>query len=424
MSTRAAPRRPTGPLSRRVVAVVIGGLICQLGLGYGYAYAHVLVDITEELGWTRSTFASSRLPLMGMMALASPLVGLAVGRAGARPILATAAVLLFLGTTILSAIQEVWHFWLAAAIQGLVAVGLGDVVVGAVISQWVDRGRGLALGIVYAGSNIAGSLLSFALPRMAENVGWREALFVSGAIGAAAILPFALWVLREPRPGERAVPAPAANEPSATGGGSVALNVVAALATRSFWILCFALASFFFVFVGVLDHLVAALRDQGLDRTHAGDLFALITLSSVFAKVGFGALADRIAHRSAMWLQSALFAASTSLLFLVPGASITPWILIVFGVATAARDVIYPLIIDYCFGRDHLAEIYGAVMGLLWVGALGTLFAGQVFDRTGSYEIAFHTFGATATAGFVATLFLRDERAISRPSRSAPEDRS
>ena len=240
---------PLGELRGRVLAIVLGGLICQFGLGYGYGYAHVLRDITGELGWTRATFASSRMPLMAMMALTSPLVGFALLRIGARPILVASVALLFLGNWALSEIEQLWHFWVASAMQGLVAVGVGDVVVGAIVSQWVVRGRGLALGIVYAGSNVAGTLLSLVLPWLSQSIGWRDAIFITGAVGAAAMLPFALWILREPRPGEVAaveLEVTTVDEPDRESD----LDVWQAMRTRSFWILCFALASFFFCFVG------------------------------------------------------------------------------------------------------------------------------------------------------------------------------
>lgn len=411
---------PLAALRGRVLAVVVGGLICQLGLGFGYAHAHVLRDITSELGWTRTAFSSSRLPLMAIMSLASPLVGFAVVRIGARPILLASVALLFLASWLLSEIQQVWHFWVSASLQGLVAVGVGDVVVGSVITRWVVRGRGLALGIVYAGANVAGTLLSFALPRLAESIGWRDAVFTSGVVAACVMLPFAAWVLREPRPGE--VPAESDDAEAPTGEGD--LDVWQAMRTRSFWILCFALAAFFFVFVGVLDHLVPSLQDDGIERIRASELFALITGSAIVAKIAFGALADRMDHRHAMWLQSGVLAASTALLFALPLPVLTPLVLIAFGVSTAARDVIYPLIIDYCFGRRYLAEIYGSIMGLLWAGGAGTLYAAFVFDRSGSYEFVFHTFGGIAIAAFLAVLFLRDERAIKAPERNAPSARS
>jgi len=404
----------------RVFAVVTGGLICQLGLGFGYAHAHVLRDITTDLGWTRTAFSSSRLPLMAMMSVVSPLVGFAVARLGARPILLASVLLLFLASWLLSEIQEVWHFWVATSLQGLVAVGVGDVVVGAVITRWVVRGRGLALGIVYAGANVAGTVLAFALPRMAESIGWRAALFTSGSLAACIMLPFAAWVLREPRPGE----VEAESEDAETERDERDMDVWQAMRTRSFWILCFALAAFFFVFIGVLDHLVASLQDGGIERIRASELFALITGSAIVAKVGFGALADRIDHRHAMWLQSGVLAGSTALLFALPLPVLTPLVLVAFGVSTAARDVIYPLIINYCFGRRHLAEIYGSIMGLLWAGGAGTLYAAFVFDHLGSYELVFHTFGGLATVSFIAVLFLRDERTIKAPERNAPAARS
>ena len=56
----------------------------------------------------------------------------------------------------------------------------------------------------------------------------------------------------------------------------------------------------------------------------------------------------------------------------------------------------------------------GAVMGLLFTGAAGTLYAGWLFDTQGHYEFVFQSFGAVAAVAFVATWFLRDERAGGR----------
>lgn len=407
---------PFAELRGRVLWIVVGGLICQFGLGYGYVYGHVQTDITEELGWARATFSSARIPLMVMMSIASPLVGFAFLRFGVRPILVISVVLLFSATTVLSSIQELWHFWAAAGLQGLAAVGVGDVVVGAVVTQWVVRGRGLALGIVYSGANLAGTLLSLGVPRLSAVLGWREALFIAGLVGAAVMLPFAAWILRAPRPGERSAEHEDAELLEQTSEDD--LDVWQAMRTRSFWILCFALSSFFFIFVGAIDHLVPAMRDRGLDGTSAGDLFALVTGSAIVSKIGFGVFTDWLGdHRRSMWIQSGVFAASSALLYSVPTSWMTPIVLIAFGLSTAARDVIYPLIIDYCFGPRYLAQIYGAIMGMLWSGAVGTLFAGAIFDRLGSYDLAFHTSGALAIAAFFAVLFLRNERPSALPTR-------
>ena len=81
-----------------------------------------------------------------------------------------------------------------------------------------------------------------------------------------------------------------------------------------------------------------------------------------------------------------------------------------YGFATAARDVVYPLIINRCFGERYMAEIYGALMLALPGGSIGAIFAAQAFDRLGNYDVAFGMF-AVLNVGVVALLFLvRDER--------------
>ena len=62
-----------------------------------------------------------------------------------------------------------------------------------------------------------------------------------------------------------------------------------------------------------------------------------------------------------------------------------------------------------------MAEIYGLLMlGLLPGGALGPLFAGAVYDRFGSYDVAFQTFAALNLLSFLALFLVRDERARRR----------
>src|SRR5262249_47661098 len=86
-----------------------------------------------------------------------------------------------------------------------------------------------------------------------------------------------------------------------------------------------------------------------------------------------------------------------------------------WGIATAARDVVTPLMIVECFGLRHLAPIYGAVMlALLPGGGLGPLFAATVHDQTGSYTPAFAVFAALNAVALASLLLLRSER--SRPA--------
>ena len=87
------------------------------------------------------------------------------------------------------------------------------------------------------------------------------------------------------------------------------------------------------------------------------------------------------------------------------------WAFVVcYGFATAARDVVYPLIINRCFGERYMAEIYGALMLALPGGSLGAIFAARIFDELGSYDVAFTSFAALNVAVVCSLALVRDER--------------
>ena len=120
----------------------------------------VLPHMIGEFGWTRAEFSGARLPQLMATSITSPLIGWLVFRFGARGVLSGAAVILGLAFSGLSRIQTLPQYYLLIVLLGLAVTGLGDITVGTAVSQWVKRGRGLALGLVYTGSNWGGWLLT------------------------------------------------------------------------------------------------------------------------------------------------------------------------------------------------------------------------------------------------------------------------
>jgi hypothetical protein len=83
---------------------------------------------------------------------------------------------------------------------------------------------------------------------------------------------------------------------------------------------------------------------------------------------------------------------------------------LLFGFSYAARDIVTPLIIVHCFGARNLARIYGLLMLTILPGSAGGIFAGWVYDATGSYAPAFTALAATSAATFALLFLVRDER--------------
>jgi MFS family permease len=345
-----------------------------------------------------------------VMAAASPLLGILTVRFGARPILIASSALLGVAFAGVSGITSLWQLYALIMLQGLVVTGLGDISVGQVVARWTTQSRGLALGIVYTGSNLGGALMTRLAAWLADHESWRAAFAILGLGGVAVMLPCALWLVRDRAPRALEGPAPAPSGPAAPAEHE--LDLRAAMRTRSFWILAGSLATFFFYFVGLLEHLVLFLTDEGMPREEATAWFSNAILLGMASKVGFGWIADRIPHRAAMLLDYGLLTLSSLLLLALPDPALVIPFILTYGIATAARDVVTPLMIVECFGVRHLAAIYGAIMLALFPGGgLGPLFAATVHDRTGSYDFAFAVFAGLNLMAFASLFLLRREGA-------------
>jgi cyanate permease len=220
------------------------------------------------------------------------------------------------------------------------------------------------------------------------------------------LLPFALFAVRSPRPGE-VEPAP---EDEAVRPEAPSLPLAAALRTRSFWILAFALFAFYFYYLGVIQHLIVFLRDGGMSRSEAAGWFGLAVAMGIPGKLGMGLLADRIPIKTTLLATFGLVTLASFLLLRVDAPGFLVVFLVVHGFAVAAENVLLPLIVAECFGVLHMASIYGALMvALLPGGALGPVFAGWVYDTRDSYELAFVTFAVVNVTSLVALAFVRRE---------------
>ena len=412
MSAPAAARtlgdelRSIPPEARRVL---LGCFVAQMGLGCGYIFGPTLKFIVAEFEWSRAAFSAGGAPLLLAMALASPLVGDLTERIGTRRVVALSALLLGSSLWSFSRMESLFTFYVTCALFGVALTGLGDIPIGALASRWVERGRGLVLGFVYVGSNAGGALVPIAAVALASVWSWRAALVVIGVVAVATILPVAFLTLREPGDGAGAQPE-SNGQPDPLPLEDDSLDLAQALRTRTFWVLAFTLFTFYFYYLAVNQHLVPFLSDLGYSDAGAAAGFSGAVAVGIFAKLGIGVIADRVHSRTALIANFALLTLASWILLAVGTAGALPVFLVAHGFATAAENVLLPLIVAHCFGVQNLARIYGALMVALAPGGiLGPIFAGAVFDRTGEYTIAFVAFGALNLVGLAGLLLVRRE---------------
>lgn len=421
--TRAPWRAQFSELKGRAFWVLLGCLLCQMGLGITYVSRPLAPFVIDDLGLTRTAFSSASIPQLVMQSLASPLVGWLAVRLGASRVLAFGAMLFTAVFVYFAQIQNLMGLYVSIAGVGLAAASMGDVAVGHALAGWTQRSRGFALGIAYAGSNLGGLLLTRLFMSVTGESDWRRGLMAIAGFSCFVLLPAALFLVRDARPEQGAETSAArsrvegASPPSKLPGPSPedaseenALDLQAALRTRSFWILAAALFVFFFYFQGILDHLVLFLVDSGMTRADAAATFSQAVGLGVVSKVIGGLLADRVSEARGIQIDFGLLAISSAVLLAMPDPRLLSVFVWTYGFAYPARDVVYPLVLGRCFGTRYLGEIYGAMMIALLAGSMGSIFAASVFDRLGHYQMAFMTFAGLNTLAFFALFFIRDER--------------
>ena len=412
------PRDLRGPAAR----VTFACMAAQMAMGAVYLRGPLAPDMLAEFGWSRGDFMFAATPQTAVTALCSPVAGFLTQRYGARPVVTFGVLWLALLFWGFSEMRTLWHFFGLSIGVGVLVASVGDVAVGAVVSKWVARGRGIALGIVYSGSNLGGFLAAtFGAGVLAERLGWRHAYLFYGLGLAAVLLPVVSTSVREPPAGYRPPSFSREGSTQAEDSPDFGIPLREALRTRSFWLLWFALFLFYVYFISVTAHLPLYLTDLGLSRPAVASHYGLMVGVGVAAKLGFGLVADRFPPKAAALGCFAVVAAAG---FTLPALGAAPGLVLPFvlghGIATMAQNVVYPLIVAHCFGTRYMAEIYGVIMLALFPGGVaGPVFAGYVHDWTDSYQEVFwlYALGTLAALGLLAAV--RREAAPGTPSERA-----
>ena len=163
--------------------------------------------------------------------------------------------------------------------------------------------------------------------------------------------------------------------------------------TQPFWLL---MAAYFFGNVcsqTLHVHQVAYLVDQGVAAIVAASVVGVVGFASIVGKTGGGWLSDRVEREIVYVAGIAILVASTFVL-LGLGAAPTRWgaygYAVLLGVGYSVTASLIPAMVSDRFSGPHFGAIVGVgLLGSALGSAAGPWMAGYLFDRTGSYMLAF-----------------------------------
>src|SRR6267142_2429706 len=364
-----------------------------ISTGIRHAVGPFLKPIVAYLGLDRASFSLVIAVSLFLYGAFGPLVGLALDRFGAR-LTASVGTILLVGSLLLT--SQVRSFWEFAIVYGVILpLGLavtGPVMASGVVARWFNKRRGTALLLLGSALMTGMSLLVPLVTWLILTGGWRTAYVAIAGLVLVAILPVALWVIRE-SPEQMGLTPDGAPLDAKTAGAASRERVTAttAMQTLAFWQLAGSFFTCGFSMSLLSAHGIPMLTDHGYSPMFASWALGVLGGSAIGFTVMLGALSDRLGRRPVL---AAIYAGRVFIFagfFLIrdnPVAILT--VAVLGGITMAGTGSMTSALTADIYGRFSVSSVFGLIFLVHQTGAaVGSWLAGALFETTGGYGAAF-----------------------------------
>ena len=410
MVTDALPSPAFATRSRQILVAGFAGSFFSVGFSI-YLLGAFQNAMLETFGASVASYALASSIFTGVSGTLSPFVGRSIVTSG-RPGLSIRGVMLAgclsIGVGLL-AISRLESLGLAALAWGLlVAPGtilLGPLVTQAMATNWFSARRGQALGIVAAGTTVAGGVIPTLAAVLIEELGWRDAMGILGLMMFAIPLPLVAFFARSTpeevgeRPDGIAVatdaPAPTPEAPLTTGQ---------LVRSPAFWIVGVMMGCQFSAGTISVMFTIPYAQQLELSLVASAAVLSFRSWLAALGKILLGRLSDHAGTRKVFLgiflveivLTLLLIQAREPILFIVAGIGL--------GFVGGAALPLKGALIGELFGRSSFASAFGLLqtVGVPFQLLLVPL-GGYIRDVTGDYAAVF---GATIPLFGIATVLL------------------
>ena len=301
-----------------IVAVSIVSMMLGCGAFTGAAAAYI-APVCAQMGFAKGEFTLYRTIVSLLGALLMPVFARLIRKMGVKKVMLIGLIGNALAYALYSFAGALWHFYLAAALEGIFTNGISFLTIGVLINSWFLDNRSTIAGIAYAGTGLGGAVAVPIVSQLAEHLGWRWAYRGMAIASVAVLLPVILLLLRDTPEQMGLAPyrsqGKKQEERQAAHEAQSGVSLFAAKKMPAFWLLIF---GFFLLNVccgGPSNHNVAFLQDLGYSTA-----FAAAITSGYMAVVAVGKIAwahpgrrccfAGLASASRLWRCSAAFRAS------------------------------------------------------------------------------------------------------------------
>ena len=382
-----------------VMVLIAGSCIVTVTLGIRQVFGLFMVPISNELGTGLQTFSLAIAAQNLLWGASSPLFGALADKIGAWKVAALGALIYSAGLLFTALMVTEAGIFLG---QILIGIGMGSagisIAIGAVARAVPPEKRSLAFGMVTS----FGSFGQFALLPITQlligGYGWQMALIILSVL-MGAMMAVALG-MRSDKPG------------STRDVAAVTTGEALQLAVRSRDYLL--LTTGFFVcglqLVFITTHLPVYLRDHAISGNIASWTLALVGLFNILGAFVCGWLGGKLSKRKTLATVYLLRGLAIAAFAITPPSATSA---LIFG---AAMGLLWlgtiPLtsgLIVVFFGPKHLSMLYGIVFLSHQLGSfVGAWLGGYLYDLNASYELMWWLNAAAGLFAFGINWLIRE----------------
>ena len=381
-------------------------LLHALGSGvYFYGFSVFYNPLREEYGWS-SAVTSGAVSLSRLEGgIEGPIIGALIDRFGPRKLLAVGIFLTGLGFMAMTLVDSVLMLYLVYG--GLLSIGYNTGFshsLTSMITYWFYKKRSRALSVYAIAAGLGGATI---VPLLAKGIalyGWRTTSVICGL--SFWVVGFPLLLVFRDKPEDLGL-LPDGLDPSFMKYvdedsehdkiEEVDITTRDALTSPMFRRLLLGESFRSFLLGSIVLHQIPHLISIGIGEARAASILGLMIFVSIPGRLVFGTLGDFVSKRHLLAIT--MFTQAIGVIILAYASSVLHIyvFVLIYGLAYGGAIPLLMAFRGELFGRKRFATISGLMAPFRTIGSVGgPIFAGYIFDLTGSYRIAFQAFALLA----------------------------
>jgi MFS family permease len=335
-------------------------------------------SLLKEFGWSVGALKlRDSLTFWSGSLLVLP-AGWLIDRYGFKPFLLTGLAVLSVGYFTYGYIQNIAHVYALHIVFGLVIAMAGNMAGIVTATNWVPEGqRGLAVGLVIAGTSLGGIVIPQVASRLNLQLGWRSGMQMEIVLPLALILLMALLLKNKVKSVQLS-----GNEAIQTG-----MTFKEVLRQPAFYIVALSGALTYYAILALFSHLFLYMRSLSYPPVQAAGAISTLATAALFGKLFFGWLADR--SNPFVLIRVLMLLMFAGLLGVSQAPAYIWWFLPLTGLGWGGLHTLYNFILIRLFGLREAGKINGFVsLAEAIGGGLGIALTGYVHDWAGGYGTA------------------------------------